>query len=103
MAPAVEPFTGLPYSDKSKVAAGLLQLLLGGFLVLGGVGRLYAGHVTLGVIQLGFSVVAWLAACCAAVLVVPIIITIGVWAWFVVDGIVLLAGRPLDRQGLPLR
>ena len=26
-----------------------------------------------------------------------------IWLWFVIDGIVMLAGRPVDGQGLPLR
>ena len=35
----VDPATGLPYSDKSKVVAGLLGILLGYF----GAGRFYTG------------------------------------------------------------
>jgi hypothetical protein len=27
----------------------------------------------------------------------------GLWVWFVVDGIIMLAGRPVDGQGRPLR
>lgn len=98
----VEPLTGLPYSHKSKTAAGLLQLLLGALLCLGGVGRVYAGHVGLGVTQLVLSGVAWGAACCGLFLVVPFIVTFGLWVWFVVDGIVMLVGRPLDGLGRPL-
>jgi len=98
----VEPLTGLPYSDKQKVTAGLLQLLPG-LLCLGGIGRLYAGHVGLGVVQLVLSPVGWAAACCGALSVFPLFITFGLWVWFIVDGIVLLAGRPLDKYGRPLR
>ncbi|MCZ9344600.1 TM2 domain-containing protein, partial [Streptomyces sp. TRM76130] len=39
---------GRPYSDKSKIVAGLLQIFLGGF----GVGRFYVGSVGVGVAQL---------------------------------------------------
>ena len=44
----VHPITGEPYSDKSKVTAGLLQLLLP-FIGICGVGRLYAGHAVIGI------------------------------------------------------
>jgi len=74
------PVTGRPYSDRSKVVAGLLQL----FLPFG-VGRFYTGHYGVAVAQLVTSLVG-----------------IGVfWSW--IDGIVLLAGRPNDPFGRPLR
>ncbi len=100
---------GMPYgvsvvSDKSKVTAGLLQLVLGFVFTLGGVGRLYAGHTAVGVIQIVASVVAWSAFWCGFVTFFfswPL--WIGAWLWFVIDGIVLLAGRPVDAQGRPLR
>src|SRR5690242_19306223 len=47
----IEPMTGLPYSDKSRIVAGLLQIFLGTF----GVGRFYTGHIGLGVLQLLFG------------------------------------------------
>jgi hypothetical protein len=75
-----EPLTGQPYSDRSKVIAGLLQL----FFPLG-VGRLYAGHMHIGVAQLVLSFIG-----------------IGV-IWAFIDGIVILAGRPTDSRGRPLR
>ncbi|MFM9615192.1 TM2 domain-containing protein [Streptomyces niveiscabiei] len=71
---------GRPYSDKSKLAAGLLQIFLGGF----GVGRFYVGNVGIGIAQLltcgGF----------------------GIWA--LIDGIIFLVsnGRT-DKQGRVLR
>ncbi|MEU3557001.1 TM2 domain-containing protein [Streptomyces fragilis] len=70
---------GRPYSDKSKLAAGLLQLFLGGF----GVGRFYTGHVGIALAQL-FT--------CG-----------GLGIWSLVDGILLLAGDHTDAQGRPLR
>ena len=100
----IDPKSGRPLSDKSRVTAGLLQLLLGVFLNLGGVGRLYAGQTGLGVAQLIASAVAWMCAICSLLLLgVPLIITIGCWFWFVIDGIVLLANGGVDGQGRVLR
>jgi TM2 domain-containing membrane protein YozV len=98
----VEPNTGLPYSDKSKVTAGLLQLLLG-IILVGGVGRLYSGNVGLGVAQLVVSFVAWFCFFCGFFVLLPWIVTFGAWVWFIVDGILVLTGRPVDGQGRPLR
>lgn len=101
--PAVEPGTGMPYSDKSKVVAGLLQLLLGFFLAVGGVGRLYAGNTNLGVTQLVLTIVAWASLFCGFVLILPLLAFFGLWLWFWIDGIIMLAGRPVDGMGRPLR
>ncbi|MFF3845095.1 TM2 domain-containing protein [Streptomyces sp. NPDC002328] len=71
---------GRPYSDKSKIVAGILQLFLGTF----GVGRFYIGHVGLGLAQL-FT--------CGG---------LGIWA--LVDGIILLTSNDkTDAQGRILR
>jgi TM2 domain-containing membrane protein YozV len=75
-----EPATGVPYSERQKLIAGLLQLL-----IPCGIGRFYTGHTGMGVAQL---------------LLTPLGIGL-VWAW--IDGIVILAGRPVDRDGRPLR
>lgn len=78
-----EPGTGLPYSDKSKVTAGILQLFLGAV----GAGRFYTGHTEIAIAQL-----------------IVTIVTFGLGAvWGVADGIVLLAGRNTDPDGRPLR
>ncbi|OZM75558.1 DUF1707 domain-containing protein [Pseudonocardia sp. MH-G8] len=77
----LDPVTGRPYSDRSKVAAGLLQL----FLPFFGAGRLYSGHTAIGVMQL---------------LLAPLGVGM-VWAF--IDGIVMLTGEPTDRHGRPLR
>jgi TM2 domain-containing membrane protein YozV len=71
---------GRPYSDKSKIVAGVLQLTLGTL----GVGRFYIGSVGMGLAQLftcgGF----------------------GIWA--LIDGIMLLVGdSQTDGQGRILR
>ncbi len=47
---AVTPMTGEPFSEKSKVVGGLLQLL--GLLGLVGIGRIYLGYTGLGIAQL---------------------------------------------------
>lgn len=78
----IDPLTGLPYSDKSKLVAGLLGILLGGL----GVGRFYTGHIGLGVAQL----------LCSFVFGAGII-------WGIIDGIIMLTGQPRDAQGRPLR
>ncbi|WBB71469.1 TM2 domain-containing protein [Micromonospora sp. WMMD1128] len=70
-------------SDKSKVVAGILQILLGGF----GIGRFYMGDTKTGVIQL-----------------VVTLVTCGFGAiWGLVDGILILVNGGVDGQGRPLR
>jgi TM2 domain-containing membrane protein YozV len=98
-----DPVTGVPYSDKSKVTAGLLQLLLALFAGVGGVGRLYAGNTALGATQLACSALAWASFCCGFAFIFPFFISFGLWIWFDIDGIVMLAGRPVDGSGRPLR
>lgn len=92
-----------PVSDKSKLVAGLLQLVPGFCLTLGGLGRLYAGRTTLGLVQLGASFVSWVSAACGFVLGLPWFVTAAIWVWFVVDGLVVLFGRTTDGQGRLLR
>lgn len=69
----------MPYSDKSKLTAGLLQILIGGL----GIGRFYLGYTTIGVLQLitcgGFGI------------------------WSLIDGILILTGKVPDPQGRPLK
>lgn len=78
----VHPITGQPYSDKSKVVAGLLQLF-----VPFGIGRFYTGHTTLGILQ-----------------AIAVVVTCGVGAlWPMIDGVLMLMGNVPDAQGRPLR
>jgi TM2 domain-containing membrane protein YozV len=95
--------TGQPLSDKSKVVAGMLQIVLGFLFTLGGVGRLYAGNTGVGVAQLGASVIAWASFWCGFALGVPFVLWFGIWVWFIVDGVMMIAGRPVDGQGRLLR
>ncbi len=79
----IDPVSGLPFSDKSKVIAGVLQIVLGSF----GVGRFYMGNYGMAIAQI---LVTWL--------------TLGIGAiWPFVDGIMILVGNPRDTQGRPLR
>lgn len=78
----VDPASGLPYSDKSKLVAGLLQIL-----VPLGIGRMYMGHTGLGVGQLLVT-----------------IFTCGLGAlWPFIDGILILVGTPRDSLGRPMK
>ncbi|MEU9264121.1 TM2 domain-containing protein [Streptomyces sp. NPDC048251] len=71
---------GRPYSEKSKIVAGVLQLTLGSF----GVGRFYMGDVGIGLAQL-FT--------CGG---------LGIWA--LIDGIILLVSDDkTDSNGRILR
>ncbi|MFC7480729.1 TM2 domain-containing protein [Luedemannella flava] len=84
MAPyGVDPVTGQPLSDKTKLVAGLLQIFLGGF----GVGRFYTGHTKIAVLQ-----------------IVVTICTLGFGAlWGFIDGIIIIANGGTDAEGRVLR
>ncbi len=70
-------------SDKSKVVAGILGILLGSF----GAGRFYIGDVKTGVLQLVVSIV-----------------TCGLGGlWGVIDGILILVNGGYDAHGRRLR
>ena len=70
-------------SDKSKVVAGILGILLGSL----GVGRFYTGHTKIAVLQLVVS-----------------ICTFGLGGlWGLVDGILILVNGGTDAQGRQLR
>jgi TM2 domain-containing membrane protein YozV len=80
------PVTGQPYSDKSKTIAGLLQLR--GLIGIAGIGRIYAGHIGLGVAQL---LVGWLTC------------GIGAVVWGVIDAMLILTDKVSDPMGRQLR
>ncbi len=75
----MDPATGQPYSDKSKIVAGLLELFVGNL----GVGRFYLGHTGIGVAQL---------LTCG-----------GLGVWSLIDAIMMFMGASPIRQGRPLR
>jgi TM2 domain-containing membrane protein YozV len=80
------PATGEPLSDKSKVVAGLLQLL--GLFGIVGIGRIYLGQTGLGIAQLAVGLVT-----CG----------IGAVVWGIIDAILILTDKVRDPQGRPLR
>ena len=80
------PLTAEPLSDKSKVIAGLLQLL--GLFGVVGIGRIYLGYTGLGVAQL----VVGLVTC-----------GLGAMVWGSIDAILILVDKVRDPQGRPLR
>lgn len=80
------PLTGEPLSDKSKVVAGLLQLI--GLFGLVGIGRIYLGYTGLGVAQL----VVGLVTC-----------GIGAVVWGIVDAVLIFTDKVRDPDGRPLR
>ncbi|MFD0206949.1 MULTISPECIES: DUF1707 domain-containing protein [Saccharothrix] len=74
----VDPVTGQPLSDKSRIAAGVLQLALPF-----GIGRFYIGDTAIGIAQL---------LTCG-----------GCGIWSLIDGIILLVNGGTDGQGRKLR
>ncbi|MGW1871109.1 TM2 domain-containing protein [Streptomyces mauvecolor] len=71
---------GRPYSDKSKIVAGILQLFLGTL----GIGRFYVGSVGVGIAQL---------LTCG-----------GLGFWALIDGIIYLVSNDrTDKEGRVLR
>jgi TM2 domain-containing membrane protein YozV len=80
------PLTGEPLSEKSKVVAGLLQLL--GLFGLVGIGRIYLGYTGLGIAQLLVGLVT-----CG----------IGAIIWGIIDAVLILGDKVRDPQGRPLR
>ena len=80
------PLTGEPLSDKSKIVAGLLQLI--GLFGLVGIGRIYLGYTGLGIAQL----VVGLITC-----------GIGAVVWGIVDAVLIFTDKVRDPEGRPLR
>jgi hypothetical protein len=74
---------GQPYSDKTKLVAGLLGIFLGSF----GVGRFYLGYTKIGIGQIAAT---WLTCGLGGL-------------WPLIDAIMMLTGKVPDAQGRPLR
>lgn len=87
------PVTGEPFSDKSKIVAGLLQLL--GLAGIIGLGRIYLGQTGFGVAQLVGCLILGVATCGVG-FIVPVI-------WAIVDAVLILTDKVRDPQGRPLR
>jgi hypothetical protein len=76
----VDPY-GRPYSKKSKIIAGVLQMTVAGYV---GGGRWYTGHTGIAVAQL---------LTCGGLLI-----------WSLIDGLIfLLSDDRTDSEGRPLR
>ncbi|WP_442941694.1 TM2 domain-containing protein [Nocardia sp. NBC_00416] len=82
-APYGRDINGVPYSDKQKLTAGLLQIFLGSF----GAGRFYIGDTGIAVAQIAAT---WLTCGLGGI-------------WPLIDGIMMLTGSVQDTQGRPLR
>lgn len=76
---ALDP-QGRPYSDKTKMVTGLLNIFLPG------VGRLYAGHIGIGIAQLLLFFLCGVG-----------------WVWSLIDGIMILVSGGTDGEGRVLR
>lgn len=86
MSYAQGPYAGPPVEQKSRLAAGLLGIFLGGF----GVHRFYLGYNQMGIIQ----IVVTLLTCGAGSI------------WGLIEGIMIIAGAEsfrCDANGVPLR
>jgi TM2 domain-containing membrane protein YozV len=83
---AYDPQMLMPYSEKSRVAAGVLNL------VIPGVGRMYLGYYVIGILQLVVAILSVFILCG------------GGWLWSFVDGIIILNGGGVshDAEGRPL-
>ena len=94
---------GMPYQNtyveqKSRVAAGLLGIFLGGF----GVHNFYLGKTTRAIIQLIVTIVGILLS----VVVVCAFACAAMGIWGLIEGILILsgsAGYTVDGRGVPLR
>lgn len=75
---------------KSKIAAGLLGIFLGGF----GVHNFYLGYTTKAVIQLVCTIVGILLSCVG----IGVIVVSGISIWGIVEGIMILCGK-IDKDG----
>jgi len=85
--------TGEPLSDKSKLLAGLLQLL--GLIGVLGIGRIYLGYTRLGITEL-VGCLAFGILTCGFGFIVPVI-------WGIVDAVLILSDNVRDPYGRPLR
>ncbi|KAA1426329.1 hypothetical protein F0U47_14970 [Nocardioides antri] len=95
----MDPESGLPFSDKERLTAGLLQLIPS-MMGIPGIGRLYTGHTAIGLIQLIGAVSGWVFTC----ILIGLLWAIPLWIWGVVDGILMLTNKRFtDAQGRVLR
>ena len=81
---------------KSKIVAGILGILLGGW----GVHNFYLGYIGKGIGQL----VLWLTGLLLVFFGIGFLMMIGAWIWGVVEGVMILTGSiKTDGAGNPLK
>lgn len=73
---------------KSRVLAGVLAIVLGQL----GIHNFYLGYIARGIIQLAASIIF------SGTLIVPIL----VWIWAIYEGVQILSGKAIDKNGNPL-
>ncbi|GGG11656.1 hypothetical protein GCM10007304_27100 [Rhodococcoides trifolii] len=98
-----DPLTGEPFSDKSKLLAGLLQIVPVFVGLPIGIGRFYMGSNGIGIAMAVLTVVSYLLifTLIGALLGLPVLFATGIWA--IVDGVILLTGTPRDGAGRLLK
>ena len=87
----VDPYTGEPLSDKTKVVAGFLAFFLGCF----GAGRFYVGHNGIGAAQLILYILGWVTV----IFGVGLLLIVGVSIWAFIDAILMWTGSVRDQYG----
>ena len=90
-----DPATGEPLSDKSALAAGLLQIFFGLF----GIGRFYIGSPAIGAIQLGLMFLSAMLM----IVFIGFFMMFGLAMWVLIDGILMICGVVKDGNGRKLR
>lgn len=85
-----------PYSRRSRIIAGLLQLFFGWH----GLGRFYLGYYHLGAVQLALGLVG-LATTVLCFLGLLILVPLTIWVE--IEAVMMLAGVILDAEGRKLR
>lgn len=81
---------------KSKLAAGLLAIFLGGL----GIHNFYLGFTSKAIIQLACTLVGYVLSC----LVIGWFVVFGIWVWAIVEAIMIFTGQiGCDAHGVPLR
>ena len=77
------------YSQKSRLAAGVLGIILGSF----GIHNFYLGYVSRGLIQLLGTLIGGALTCGLA--------AVGIWVWALIEGIFILTGKiAVDANGV---
>lgn len=99
---AVCPYCGCSTANlasadaKSKVAAGILGILLGAF----GVHNFYLGYTSKAVLQLVLTLVGFVLSCIG----IGVFLVLGIEIWGIVEGIMILTGKiDKDGSGRPLK